>query len=104
MAEGVEVVVISNDTTLAEGETALLACVGYSQADVEISWSFNGEIVQNSSLVTVFKEEVVRGGRVFTQSYLQLCSLAPSNAGSYVCIVSNGQRSANASTELSVNS
>ena len=97
-----ELVVLSNDTSLDEGETALLACVGYGLPDVEISWSFNGEIVMNSSLVTIYEEETVQGERVFLQSFLQLCSLEPADAGAYTCVVSNGLTSVNSSVLLAV--
>ena len=97
-----EVVVISNDTTLSEGETALLACVGFGQPDVDITWRFNGETITNTSLITTYEEEVTQGGRVFKQSFLQLCSLALSDAGGYTCVVSNGLTTANATTQLSV--
>ena len=99
-AQAVEVVVISNDTTLNAGETALLACVAFGEADVEISWSFNGAPVVNTSLVTINEEDVVNGGRSFKQSFLQICSLSASDAGGYTCIASSGQAAANATTQL----
>ena len=97
-----EVVVISNDTTLNAGETALLACVGFGEPDVEISWSFNGAPVTNTSLITVTEEDVVSSGRSFKQSLLQICSLAESDAGGYTCIARNRILTANATTQLSV--
>ena len=80
---------ISNNTSLVEGETALLACVGYSVSGVDISWSFNGQTVQNNSLVTIFEEEVQRGSKIFKKSFLQLCGVVLSDAGGYTCVVSN---------------
>ena len=93
---------LSNNTSLVEGETALLVCVGYSRIDVEISWSLNGQTVQNSSLVTIYEEEVVRGSRTFTKSFLQLCSMELSDAGDYTCEVTNGQTTDNATIALDV--
>lgn len=84
-----EVVLISNDTSLVEGETALIACVGYSVSGVDIFWSFNGQTVQNNSLVSIYEEEVQRGSKVFKKSFLQLCGVALSDAGGYTCVVSN---------------
>ena len=98
--QAVEVVVISNDTTLNAGETALLACVGFGEPDVEISWSFNGAPVANTSLITIMEEDFVDGERSFKQSFLKICSLSTSNAGGYTCIASNGQEIANATTQL----
>ena len=101
-AEGVELTVISNDTSLSEGDTALLACVGYAQSGVEITWSLGGETVMNDSLVTIYEEDIVEGGRVYKQSFLQLCSLEVADAGDYTCFVRNSGNSANATTHLSV--
>ena len=95
-------VAISNDTSLLEGETALLACVGYSEDDVEVTWTRNGATVVNSSLISTYQEETVQGGRVFKQSFLQLCSVEVADSGAYTCVISNGQTSANSSVQLTV--
>jgi hypothetical protein len=42
----------------------------------------------------------VKGGRIFKQSFLQICSLADTDAGIYTCVVSDGFASANATTEI----
>ena len=93
---------ISNSTTLRTGETALLACVSFGEPDVEISWSFNGAPVVNTSLVTIYEEGVVQGERIFKQSFLQICSLAETDDGGYTCIASDGFTTDNATTQLTV--
>ena len=98
----VEVVVISNDTALRTGETALLVCVGFGEPEVEISWSFNGAPVVNASLITIYEEDLVQGERIFKQFFLQICNLAESDAGGYTCIASNGFTTDNATTQLTV--
>ena len=98
-----ELVLISNDTSLTVGETALLTCVGYGQPNVEITWSRNGEIM-NGSEVAIYEEEVIQGGRRFKQSFLELCNLQGPDAGNYVCTVSNGQATVSATTQLFVSS
>ena len=80
----------------------MLVCVGYSRIDVDISWSLNGQTVQNSTLVTINEVEVVRDSRTFKQSFLQLCNLALSDAGDYTCEVTNGQTTDNATIALDV--
>ncbi len=102
VAEELELVIISNDTSLLVGDTALLVCVGYGIPDLDIIWSANGEVVQNSSIVTIYEEEVLQGGKLFKQSFLQLCSLATSHSGVYTCSVNNGPSVINATTQLSV--
>lgn len=93
--------VISNVATLNEGETALLSCMGFADP-ATISWSNNGQPVENTSLTTIYEEEVIEDGRMYLQSILQLCSLNKSNAGVYTCTVSNGRAEGTASTILTV--
>ena len=93
---------ISNDSSLIVGDTALLICVGYGQPDVQITWSRNSENIMNASLISIYEEEVTQGGRLFKQSFLELCSLQSSDAGDYICTVSNDQATANATTQLFV--
>jgi hypothetical protein len=81
------------------GETASLACVGIGVPDVEISWSFNGTPVINTSF---HEENIVIGGIIFKQSLLQICGLNESDAGYYTCVISDGYTTANATTKLSV--
>ena len=97
-------VAISNDTSLLEGETALLACVGYSEDDVEVTWTRNGATIMDSLLVSTYQEDTVRGERVFRMSFLQLCSVEVADSGAYTCVVSSGQTSANSSVQLIVSS
>ena len=96
-----EVFVISNDTALRTGETALLACVGFGE---EISWSFNGAPVVNTSLITICEEDVAQGERIFKQSFLHIRSLGEGDAGGYTCIISDGFTTTNATTQLTVTS
>ena len=92
---------MSNDTALRTGDTALLACVGFGEPELEISWSFNGALV-NTSLVTIYEEDIVQGERIFKQSLLEICSLSESDAGGYTCTVSDGYTTDNATTQLTV--
>ncbi len=93
---------ISNDTSLLVGDAALLACVGFGEPNVEITWKRDGAAIMNSSLVTITEEEVTQGGRVYKQSFLELCSLMVSDSGVYTCSVSNGETMVNATTQLTV--
>ena len=97
-----ELAIISNDTSVDAGESAVLICVGYGQPNVDITWSRDGQVISNSYLVSVYEEDLAQGGRVFKQSFLQLCSLQMSDSGVYTCSVSNGLSSVNSTVELSV--
>lgn len=97
-----ELVAISNDTSLTAGDTAFLSCVGHGQPYVEITWIRNGNPLSNDSRVAIYESEITRGGRLFLQSFLDLCSLEVTDAGAYICSVSNNASSINATTQLYV--
>ena len=97
-----ELAIISNDTSVDAGETAVLVCVGYGQPNVDITWSRDGQIVSNSSISAIYEEDLIRGGRVFRQSFLQLCNIQVADSGSYTCVVSNGLNAINSSVYLAV--
>ena len=95
----VERVLISNDTSLTEGETALLACEAIGFLNVEITWIHDGQTVSNSSLVTVSE---VQEERLIHQSFLKIFNVEEADAGVYTCIIRNGDTSVNTSTQLTV--
>jgi hypothetical protein len=69
---------------------------------VDISWSFNGAPVANTSLTTIYEERFFKGGIPFQQSLLRICGVLPTQAGAYTCTATNGQSIATAITELIV--
>ncbi len=81
------------------GEAISLACVGFGVPFAEISWSINGAVLLNSTDVIIYEEEITRGGRIFKQSFLELCSVITS---AYTCSITNGKTMINTSTLLSV--
>ena len=97
-----ELVIISNDTSADAGETAVLICVIYGQPNVDITWSRDGQVITNSSLVSINEEDLTQGGRVFKLSFLQLSSLQMSDSGVHTCSVSNGLSSVNSTVDLTV--
>ena len=99
---GLELAVISSHTSVGAGETAILVCVGFGEPDVNITWSRDDQVISNSSLVSIYEEDLTRGDRLFKQSFLQLCNLQMSDSGTHTCTVSNGKASITSTTELSV--
>jgi len=96
-------VAISNSTTVESGQATVLVCVGYGgAADVNITWSYEGQTISNDSLRTVMEETLEQGGRTFKHSYLQLCSVQASQSGNYTCSVSNGVTTQTSDVTLSV--
>ena len=84
------------------GERALLTCVGSGLPSVEITWMHGGQTIMNSSLVFISEEDTIQGERLFKQSSLQIGTVGLVDAGSYTCVVSNGETSATSSTQLAV--
>ena len=81
----------------------MLICVGYGQPNVDITWSRDGQVILNSSSVSITEEDLIQGGRTFKQSFLQVCSVQFDQSGTYTCSVNNGIMSTNSSLQLSVN-
>ena len=99
-----EFIALTNDTTIFIGESVWLACVGYGQPALEVSWSTNGQTLQNSSLVTIYTQPTIRAGGTFVTSILQLCGLEEPNSTLYTCAANNSRTAANATTRLTVSS
>lgn len=85
------VVAISTDTALMEGETAILACVGYGQPSVAVTWTRNGMPVMNSSSLTAYEEVTTVATLPFTRSFLQFCSAQSEDSGVYTCTATSGR-------------
>lgn len=98
--EAVELVAISDSTTLSQGETALLVCLAYGEPFADITWSHNGEVVVNSSLIFTSDVDFMEGGLLLRQSSLQICNAKIRTSGDYTCFVNNGLDSVNASTQV----
>ena len=81
-----------------------MACVGFGEPGMEITWSLNGAPLVNTSLITIYEEDVAQGERIFKQSFLQICNLVEENTGGYTCIASDGFTTDNATTQLTVTS
>jgi hypothetical protein len=93
---------ISSDLALREGESTLLTCMGFGDPDVELSWMFNGTRLANTSLTAIHEGETTQRGRLYRQSFLQLCGLVMSDGGAYTCIADNGHDTDSAATLVTV--
>ena len=101
IAGAVAVVLLSSNSSLKEGQSTVLTCVGFGEPDVELSWSFNGTPVVNTSLTTVIDGSNVHREVLYRQSFLQLCAPATSDTD-YTCIANNGHANATAVTQVRV--
>ena len=99
--DAVRIGAISNDTSVSLRQSAVLACAAFGFPLLDISWSYNGKILTNNSVLTIVDEEIDEMG-FFKQSFLQRCDLIPFESGEYTCIVNNGFQTTNATTRLMV--
>ena len=76
--------------------TFVAVCVGTGFPQPTISWSQNGNQLENDSRITITEEVMVESGITFVQSFLEVCSVDIMDAGLYQCTVAN--RIVNAST------
>ena len=86
----VELLLISNDTTLLQGESTILTCVGWGEPEIQITWSRNGQTEMNTTFVTIYEQEFFHAGRLLRQSFLEICSARIEDIGLYTCTISNG--------------
>ena len=93
---------LSDDVAVDPDFTTLLTCVGFGEPELEISWSYNGAPIVNTSLTAISERSFISGGRLHKQSYLQLCSIGIYDGGNYTCIADNGHITVNATTQLTV--
>ena len=77
---------ITSHTTIFDGDTALLLCVGYGLPDIDFTWAFNGQNITNSSLINIYGD---REG-VLRKSFIEICGASRSSSGIYTCTISNG--------------
>lgn len=85
-----DLLLVSNHTTLLQGQSALLTCIGWGEPEFQITWSRNNQIEMNSSLISIYEREFFHAGRLLKQSFLEICSAALQDIGLYTCNVSNG--------------
>jgi hypothetical protein len=84
------------------GQAVVLICLGFGEHGVDITWTFNGIPLRNTSLVTVYDRDITKGGGAFKQSTLQLCGVSVYSAGNYTCVVTSGLTTVDAVTQLNV--
>ena len=92
-------------TVVIATDTVQLHCVAYAdppQASLNISWSRDGDAVNETELISIHEEQIEQGNITFTQSILQICSIGLDNIGNYSCIAENVAGNDSANFELIV--
>ena len=90
------------NSTVVEGSTLLLTCVGFGEPTPSVTWSTGGVQLSNNSRITIYEELVTENGVDFVQSILEICSTEEADGGQYSCTVGNALGNASVNFELSV--
>jgi hypothetical protein len=64
-------------------------CTATGRPFANIQWYKDGTEITNGSLTSIYNEQFEGSGLLFTSSILEVCSVSPSDAGSYSCVASN---------------
>ena len=73
-----------------ENVSFIVLCVGVGYPEVSISWSHDGDPIENSTRITIYQEEGTLGGQLYIQSILEVCSVSIIDGGIYECTATNG--------------
>ena len=92
-----------SDYSVDEGSTVLAVCVGTGFPQPSISWSFNGNQLDNDSRVTIYEEVTEQAGMTFVESILEVCGVTLLDGGLFECAVSNRLVNSTANFTLTVN-
>lgn len=68
-----------------------VACTTYADPLANITWIFNGEPVKDMAgdQISVYQRNQQLAGRVFTESFLKVCSFNTDSIGNYQCTTTN---------------
>ena len=83
------VVIAPTNYSIDEMSSLVAACVGTGYPLPSISWSFENNLLQNGSRITITEEVIEENGLSFVQSILEVCSVSLLDAGLYQCTVAN---------------
>ena len=98
-----QITIRPNDMTLADtGSTVIVTCVGFGLEPPNIMWTRGDQVLSNDSRYTIIQEMIVEGEQMFTQSFLEICSLEVGDSDSYGCTAINSAGNDTATFVLTV--
>lgn len=92
--------VISPSDSLVECKSEVtLACTMYADPLADITWIFNDTALVDevADEISIYQRNQELAGRVFTESFLKICSFNTNNIGNYQCTATNPIDSATSS-------
>ena len=95
---------LSNDTSVKFEESVELVCIGIDQSitDLSIKWFKNGQMLYNTTTMTIVENIINVAGRLLKGSFLRLCDIQPFDGGRITCSVGRQNCSNSSSLDLSV--
>ena len=64
--------------------------MGVGYPELSVSWSHDGDSIENSTRITIYEEEDNLAGQLYIQSILEVCSVSVMDGGIYKCTATNG--------------
>ena len=92
LATSAQVLLAPGNISVVSGDTADLACLAYGIPLPNITWTKDGVPLNNNSItdrITTYEGVITEGGVALARSFLQICSLQPSDDGQYSCVADN---------------
>ena len=84
--------IISPNSFLVECKTEItMTCTTYADPLANITWIFNGTAIVDTvnDLFSIYQRNEELAGRVFSESFLKVCSFNSDNIGNYQCTTTN---------------
>ena len=91
--------------TVISGNTVDLACLAYGIPLPTITWTKSGTPLSNNSdanRIMVLEGDITESGITLIRSYLQICSVRPSDGGEYSCVADNSIANATSNFEINI--
>ena len=86
-----QMVISPRDSAVECKSDVTLACTTYADPLADITWTFNGTMLNDgaSDQISIYQRNQEVLGRVFTESFLKVCSFNTPNIGNYQCTTTN---------------
>ena len=81
-----DIQLISNDTEIFAGTTAIFQCSATGIPDPTLSWIMNGEELNASERIKITMANETIDNVTFFKSYLEICDAELGDSGMYVCV------------------
>ena len=103
LSSTVSIIISPVDTNVRnENDSLLVVCVGVGYPELSISWSHDGNPIENSTRITIYVEEHNLAGQLYIQSILEVCSVSVMDGGIYKCTATNGAENSSSNFTVTI--